>query len=74
MKNGRKKIAILRMTLYWLREKFMVEVRKSRVASVGVAELMTMLKPKKKRLIDKGRAKVSKLSLSVSGNSYTASQ
>ena len=74
MKNGRKKIVVLRMTLYWLRKKFMVEVRKSRVASVGVTELMKMLKLKKKRLIDKRRAKVSKIGLSVSKSSYTASQ
>ena len=42
------------------KQKFVVEVRKSRAASAGVAELMKTLKPRKKGLIDKEKAKISK--------------
>ena len=42
------------------KEKSVVEVMKSRVASAWVAELMKTLKPRKKGLIDKEKAKISK--------------
>ena len=43
----------------------MVEPRKTRATSIGVAELMNSLKPRKKGQIDKGKNKHSKARATV---------
>ena len=56
------------------KEKTTIEVKKSRAVSTGVAELMKTLKPRKKGLINKEKAIISKTVLSVSGSSSTTSK
>ena len=43
----------------------MLELRKSRMVSAGVAELIKTLKPRKKGPIDRGKQKMNKIESSV---------
>ena len=54
-------------------QKEVVETKKVRAASAGVAELMKSLKPKKKGPIDKGKIKQLKTGFSVSGGQPSSS-
>ena len=47
----------------------LIEPRKARAASIGVAKLMKSLKPKKKGLIDKGKSKQNKTGFFCFGRS-----